>query len=296
MLGKSQNVYIEFSNEVWNGDYPQFAYAEAQGKALWPSANVTAFTLNRNWYGMRVAQSCDIWKAVWGSDYSRVHCVLGAQAASTTTATLSLQCTLWVGAGNAPCSGHNITDVGISVYFGLFTPPTSWTSLADGGLENIFQQISLGNVLATSGASQQQNSSWEADFHAVLAPYKFGLVAYEGGQSLVSQDTALADLYTKANRDPRMAAAYTTLLNNWKTNGGGLFTVFADIYAPGKFGEWGALESFLDPVTPLSSAPPKWQALQNFISGNNCWWASCAGTIGPSQTAAPMAPSGLAVK
>ena len=81
----------------------------------------------------------------------------------------------------------------------------------------------------------------------------------------------------------RMAAAYTTMLNNWKANGGGLFTVFADIYSPSNFGEWGALESFLDPVTPLSSAPPKWQALQNFISGNDCWWANCAGAIGSAR-------------
>ena len=120
MLGKSQKIYIEFSNEVWNGAYPQFAYAQAQGKALWPNADVTAFTLNRNWYGMRTAQTCDIWKSVWGSDYSRVHCVLGAQVAQTATAVLSLQCSLWAGGGNAPCSSHNITDVGISVYLGLF--------------------------------------------------------------------------------------------------------------------------------------------------------------------------------
>jgi hypothetical protein len=296
MLGKSQNIYIEFSNEVWNGAYPQFAYAEAQGKALWPSANVSAFTLNRNWYGMRTAQTCDIWKSVWGSDYSRVHCVLGAQVAQTATATVSLQCTLWTGGGNAPCSAHNITDVAISVYLGLFTGPTSWLSAADGGLNSVFQQINEGNVLSSAGASQQENSQWEAAFHAAVAPYKMGLLAYEGGQSLVSIDGSLVSLYTKVNRDPRMAAAYTTMLNNWKANGGGLFTVFADIYSPSNFGEWGALESFLDPVSPLSSAPPKWQALQNFISGNNCWWTTCAGTIGPTQTAAPMAPSNLAVK
>jgi hypothetical protein len=296
MLGKSQKIYIEFSNEVWNGAYPQFAYAEAQGKALWPNADVTAFTLNRNWYGMRTAQTCDIWKSVWGSDYSRVHCVLGAQVAQTATAVLSLQCSLWTGGGNAPCSSHNITDVGISVYLGLFTGPTSWLSALDGGLNTVFQQINEGNVLSSAGASQQENSQWEASYHSALAPYKLGMLAYEGGQSLVSIDGSLVPLYTKANRDPRMAAAYTTMLNNWKANGGGLFAVFADIYSPSNFGEWGALESFLDPVTPLSSAPPKWQALQNFISGNNCWWASCAGAIGSTQTATPMAPSNLAVK
>jgi hypothetical protein len=297
-LGTSQKVYVEFSNEVWNGAYAQFAYAEAQGQAMWPSANVTAFTYNRNWYGMRVAQMCDIWKSVWGSDFSRVHCVLAAQAPNTATATVSLQCPLWTGSGNAPCSSHNITDVGISVYFALFQAPVSWTTLSDGGLDNIFTEINQGGLISGDypGGSLKATASWEAAYQAALTPYKLGLVAYEGGQSLVSNNAALINLYTKANRDPRMATAYTTALSNWKTNGGALYNVFADIYAPGAYGEWGALESFLDTVSPLASAPPKWQALQNFISNNNCWWTGCVGTIGSTVTPTPMAPSNLTVK
>jgi hypothetical protein len=298
MLSPSQKVYVEFSNEVWNGTYPQFAYAESQGQAMWPNANVTAFTLNRDWYGMRVAQTCDIWKSVWGSDFSRVHCMLDAQAANTATATMSLQCPLWTGSGNAPCSAHNITDVGISVYFALFQAPVSWTSLPDGGLANIFQEINQGGLIAGDypGGALAETASWEAAYKAALAPYKLGMVAYEGGQSLVSNNTALANLYVKANRDPRMATAYTTALSNWKANGGTLYNVYADIWAPGQFGEWGALESFLDTVSPLASAPPKWQAIQNFIPTNSCWWAGCVGTIGSTQSSTPMAPSNLTVK
>jgi hypothetical protein len=285
-LATSQKVYIEFSNEVWNGAYPQYAYAERQGRAMWPNAGAPAFAYNRSWYGMRVAQMCDIWKSVWGSDYSRVHCTLNAQSANTDTATMSLQCPLWTGSGNAPCSAHNITDVGISVYFALFQAPVSWTSLPDGGLDNIFQEINQGGLIAGDypGGSMAVMASWEAAYHAALAPYKFGMVAYEGGQSLVSNNPALVNLYAKANRDPRMAAAYTKALTDWKANGGTLYTVYADIYGPGPYGEWGALESFMDTVTPLTSAPPKWQAIQNFISTNNCWWASCAGTIGSTQS------------
>jgi hypothetical protein len=289
LLGRNQNVYIEFSNETWNGAYPQFGYAEAQGKVLWPGANVTPFMLNRNWYGMRTAQTCDIWKSVWGSDYSRVHCVLGAQVASTTTATSSLQCTLWTGGGNAPCSGHNITDVGISVYFGLFRSPASWASATKSGLDNIFQEINQGGLIEGGhpGGSLKENSDWEAAYRTALAPYKLGMLAYEGGQSLLARPDApqaLVNLHVAANRDPRMGAAYTSVLRDWKANGGEMFMIYDDIYSPGKYGEWGALESFMDTVSPLTSAPPKWQAIQNFISSNNCWWAGCAGAISSAES------------
>src|SRR6185437_7512397 len=38
LLGAHQKLYIEFSNEVWNSGYSQYAYATARGRALWPGA------------------------------------------------------------------------------------------------------------------------------------------------------------------------------------------------------------------------------------------------------------------
>ncbi|HVA41405.1 MAG TPA: hypothetical protein VNF49_12120 [Candidatus Binataceae bacterium] len=293
MLGASQKVYVEFSNEVWNGAYAQFNYASTQGAALWPNAGVSAFTYNRDWYGMRTAQTCDIWKTVWGADASRVVCVLGAQAAQAATATSSLQCTLWTGSGHAPCSNHGISAIAIAPYFGYGQPQSSWLSASDGGLSLLFQWLD---------ASQVTVSSWETAYKSALAPYNLPFIAYEGGQSLqgfpaYQNGSAMVNLLIAANRDPRMATEYTTALNNWKTNGGQMYVLFADIYSPGQYGAWGALESFLDTVSPLSSAPPKWQAIQNFISGNSCWWSGCAGTIGPTTgaPAVPMAPASLTV-
>lgn len=292
-LGSSQKVYIEFSNEVWNGGYPQYQYAVNQGKATWPSANAPDYQYNRDWYGMRVAQTCDIWKAAWGADASRVVCVLGAQGANTTSATESLNCPLWTGTGNTPCSAHGIGAVAISPYFGFITVQSSWLSAADGGLSQLFTALNA-DVANVSGQ--------ETSYKSALAPYNLPLVAYEGGQTLVGfpqyqNGSAVVNLFIKANRDPRMGAAYTTALNNWKANGGTVYTLFLDIYPPSQYGEWGALESFLDTVTPLTSAPPKWQAIRNFISGNSCWWAGCTGTTGggPPPAAVPMPPTNLSV-
>jgi hypothetical protein len=279
-LGADQKVYVELSNEVWNSDYAQYKYAIAQGQALWPNAG-SSFSANRNWYGMRIAQTCDIWKSVWGADAARVVCVMAAQAANPTTATESLRCPLWTGSGHAPCASHGINVVAIAPYFSADAPsaaaPGSVKSASDAGLAGLFGAIANRGLPTSAG--------WEAAYKTVLAPYNLPYIAYESGQSLVGfphdqKGSALVNLYIAANRDPRMGLAYTTMLNDWKSNAGQLVVIYADICGPSQYGEWGALESILDTVNPLSSAPPKWQAIQNFISANKCWWQGCSGSAG----------------
>jgi hypothetical protein len=87
-----------------------------------------------------------------------------------------------------------------------------------------------------------------------------------------------------------MGTAYTTYYQQWKANGGQLLNVFAGITPYSQYGEWGALESVMQTTNPLSSAPPKWQAIQNFISGG-CWWTGCTGTLAKT----PEAPTNLTV-
>jgi len=279
-LAASQKIYIEFSNEVWNGAYAQAGYAAAQGKALWPNAGASPGAYNRSWFGMRTAQMCDIWKSVWGADASRLVCVLSAQAGNTGTATQALDCPLWTGNGNAPCSNHNINAVAVAPYFGNIPAQKSLLAAVDGGHEQLFQAVD--NDLSQVAKGEVQDKTY-------LAHYNLPIIAYEGGQSLVSNDPAMLSLYIAANRSPSMAAAYTTAFKNWKSNGGQLYVVYSDITKPSQYGEFGLLESFLDTVNPLSSAPPKWQAVQNFISENPCWWPNCAGTIGTA-AATPAAP------
>jgi hypothetical protein len=299
-LGSSQKVYVELSNEVWNSEFTQSAYATAQGHATFASGLGTSFDYNRNWYGMRVAQSCDIWKSVWGSESGRVVCVMGAQAANPYTATESLNCPFWT--SGTPCAGHGIGAVAIAPYFGGSVPP-AWTSQSDGGLSSLFASLRTQNDPAIpNGGWLSQASGWEAAYAAALASYKLPLVAYEAGQTFegfpngvtaTGAISPLTKLYIAANRDSRMANAYTSYLQQWKSNGGTLLMHFDDILAYSQYGEWGALESIMQTTTPLSSSPPKWQAIMGFISSNSCWWANCTGTVASS--AVPMAPTNLTV-
>ncbi len=292
LLGSSQKVYVELSNEVWNGMFSQAAYATKQGQSIFGSGLGSSFDYNRNWYGMRVAQSCDMWKSAWGSDAARVVCVLGAQGANTYTATESLSCPFWK--SGAPCSGHGIGAVAIAPYF-AFSIPAAWASQASSGLSQLFTSFTSRNDSSIpSGGALAAASKDEAAYSAMLEPYKLPLIAYESGQSLIGGgNSALTHLYIEANRDSRMGSAYATYYKQWKANGGTLMMVFSDVAAYTQYGEWGTLESVMQTFNPVSSAPPKWQAVQNFISAESCWWSECTGAVVPQVT--PMAPAGVSI-
>jgi hypothetical protein len=283
-LGGTQKIYVELSNEVWNSSFSQSEHAASEGKKLWGarSSRYGDYEYNREWFGMRTAQMCDIWRSVWRSD-SRLVCVLGAQAAWSFSATEALKCPYWT--QGAPCSGHAIDAVAVAPYMGDAVP-SAWTSQPDGGLANLFQSLySQNDPTIPAGGFIAQTAEWTKDFIKNLAPYKLPLLAYEGGQTFANGSTdALNNLYMAANRDPRMGQAYTRYFQQWKIGGGQLFMYFNDVGVESKYGSWGALESIMQTTTPLSGAPPKWQAIQTFISGNPCWWSSCYGTVGAEQT------------
>jgi len=279
-LGGTQKIYVELSNEVWNSSFSQSKYAASKGKALWPTrpSGRDGYEYNRQWFGMRTAQMCDIWRSVWHSD-PRLVCVLGAQAAWSFTASEPLKCSYWT--EGAPCSGHAINAVAVAPYMGGDVP-SAWTSQPDGGLANLFQSLySQNDPSIPAGGFMAQDAAWLKDLVKTLTPYKLPLLAYEGGQSFANGSTeALNNLYMAANRDPRMGQAYARYFQVWKSGGGQLFVYYNDVGGESRYGSWGALESIMQATTPLSNAPPKWQAIQNFILGTPCWWPQCSGVIG----------------
>jgi len=278
-LGSTQKIYVELSNEVWNSEFRQAKYATSLGQALWAlrPSGPDGFEYNRQWFGMRTAQTCDIWRSVWHSD-PRLICVLAAQAAWSLSATEALKCPYWT--QGAPCSSHGIDAVAVAPYMGGAVP-AAWPFQFDGGLEILFQSLYKQNDPAIpAGGFLAQDSEWVKDYVKDLAPYKLPLLAYEGGQTFANGTTdALNDLYMAANRDPRMGQAYTKYFRQWKADGGQLFMYFNDVGVESKYGSWGAIESIMQPTTPLKVAPPKWQAIQDFIATTPCWWQGCSGTL-----------------
>ncbi|MCC7255635.1 MAG: hypothetical protein IT467_06840 [Dokdonella sp.] len=275
LLQRNHRVYVEYSNEVWNGQFQQGSWIEDMGTAAYGNVG-SGFDRRLNWHGQRTAQMCDLWKTAWGADAARVTCVLGAQAANAYTQTEAADCPLWT--AGAPCSGHGIDAVAIAPYFaGYLDGPDTETTVAGWTLSTLFAEINSGGQVTggPGGGALAEVRGWIDDHHAAATARNLHLVSYEGGQHLVGvfgveNNAAIETLFTSANRDARMGTAYATHLADWRAHGGELFMHFSASGDYGKFGSWGAVE-YLD-----QQNTPKQQALLGFINANPCWWTGCS--------------------
>jgi hypothetical protein len=268
-LSPHNKIYVELSNEVWNGIFTQANYALQQGHLTWPNATADDHTLRLNWYGKRTAEMCQIWKQTFGNEANRIVCVMGGQAAWSYPAQQALDCPLWK---ENPCYEHGIDALAIAPYFGGHLASAelgAWLADADGGLGRVFQELNIGNVLSTSpdvGAISAV-TGW-IDTHAQIAQQRgLQLVSYEGGQHMAdiwgTLNNGVINLLSQANRDPRMGDVYWDYLNAWQIHGGGLFMHFMDTATSSRYGAWGALEH----IGQTSS--PKYDTLLNYLSANN---------------------------
>ena len=310
-LNSSSKVYVEYANEVWG---QVFAAQQSGNIETAPLNNASVWQQIENlgygaypgfgnpsfgsalWYGvMRAVQFGQDWKNAWGSDAARVIRVLGGQI---DYATGRNDCMLaqYPNGASAPCgsrslggptywfgttggtAAQNVDALAVAPYFGYAVPDTFT-------LDQLFTEIMSGGLVSGGypGGMIQQALGYVGKNYSLTEAAGLLLVAYEGGQTLVDyshSDTVLEALYAAANRDPRMGAAYTTLLNGWRSGGGTLFINYTDIQLYTLFGYWGALENYRDTTSP------KYNALTGFISSNPCWWSGCA-TSGSSTTPAP---------
>lgn len=286
-LNPTLKAYVELSNEVWNPGFSANAYSIAQGQTAFPDAESNKYERGWEWYGMRTARLADLWWAVYKapSFRSRVVIVMAGQAANTGILSMELSTPDWKGAGHAPAAQHHIGAAAIAPYFFSLPEKTDLDSIlksADGGIAALFStNENKGRYTSVpAGGWIGQVSGWVSSHVSLLAAYDLPLLAYEGGQGLEGfpghkNDSTVVKLLIAANRDPRMYAAYMKYLGAWKAAGGTLFMHYNDIGGGSQYGEWGALESLLQTVTPPNAAPPKWRALQDFAAATACWWPNC---------------------
>lgn len=276
-LDPNLNVYVEYSNEVWNWQFGQAQYANEQGRARWGDKG-DAFM---QWNGMKASQFTAIWKNAFGSQSNRVKGVLGVQTGYRGLEEGLLNCPLWVAEGHEPCykNADVLAMTGyISGALGKFENGAvveSWLNDADGGFSKALQQLRSSNLLNDDFKDGLPDIKSNVQyFHKIAAAKNLELVAYEGGSHIVGSgglenNEKLTNFYIALNRRPEMYDIYTDLLTIWKENGGTLFNHFVDISMPSKWGSWGAVEY----VTQENS--PKYKALIDFINKNPCWWDKC---------------------
>ncbi|HEY4339869.1 MAG TPA: hypothetical protein VGM97_07980 [Steroidobacteraceae bacterium] len=275
---------FELSNEVWNGSFDQYDVAASLGGATWPSSTPSGanYAWNRNYLGMRTAQMAkDLQTAVGAALFARVIPVLGAQAATTNSATYALQTSYWPG---GPAANYPIKAIAIAPYWGnnlSLSDCTAMTGQKDGGLADFFATLTsqtgaAGHTYASvpAGGFLGQAEGWIKSYTGMMSAYpSMKLIAYEAGQSF-SPTTAgtcagWSKLVTAAERDARMGAAYTRYLAYWRANVGdtaaNIDNLFNDVFPLSAYGAWGLLESVMQSVNPLSSSPPKYQATIDYL-------------------------------
>lgn len=250
-LDPSRKVYIEYSNEVWNGQFAQSRWAGAEGVRL----GFATQTWEGAWHytAYRSKQVFAIWEQVFGSRKRLVR-VLASQAANPYVSERIL---------GFQDAGRSADALAIAPYFGLTPGPNTTPNVATVAGWTVDQ--ALDHLQHTS---LPQSLTWTAQHAAVARANGLALVAYEGGQHMVGiqggeNDERVTALFHAANAHPRMGALYTTFLEGWRARGGGLFCNFSSTSEWSKWGSWGLLR-YLDDDPGKS---PKYQAVAGWARG-----------------------------
>lgn len=248
-LDPERKAYIEYSNEVWNGQFQQQHYAAEQGQKLGfaekPWENAWRYTAHRSLEIFR------IWEEEFGGR-DRLVRVLPSQAANSYVAQQVLG---WEDAGNhadvlaiAPYISMNIPERG-----DRHTASEVATWSPDQFLDDV-----EANALP-------QCIEWMKQNKAVADQYGLQLVSYEAGQHFVGvaggeNNEQLTHLLHTVNAHPRMNGIYEQYFDAWEENGGGLMCHFSSVGAWSKWGSWGLLQyADEDPVrSPKYAAAIEW--------------------------------------
>jgi hypothetical protein len=245
-LDPKLKIYVEHSNEVWNGQFPQAQYAREQGLRLRLHDN--PFQAQMLYHARRTTEIGRIFLDILGKD--RVVRVLGAWAHHHWATRAMLQ--FDHGAGK-------VDAIAVAPYFGGYLGSLQQQARVEGmTLDDLFREL---QTEALPKARKEIAEQIE-----VIRSFQLPLIAYEGGQHLIGVDPVkknalINQLFDAANADPRMGELYKFYLNAWQELGGGLFVHYMNCSGMSVHGRFGALESLAQPI----ETAPKFSALQSFI-------------------------------
>jgi hypothetical protein len=172
-------VYVEWSNEIWNGGFPQHDYARNQGQALALPGNdlAAAYQVHQS---VRVFEA---FAAVFGKDNPRLVKVLAGQAG-------------WSG----PCKAQ-LAALANTAINPKHTKPDVYA---------IAPYIHGESIAELRGAGIAQAKEWVADNQRCASSKGLPLIAYEGGQDSFSAGLAKCE---QLQRDPALREIYVTFLD-----------------------------------------------------------------------------------
>ena len=283
-LDPGLRAWVEYSNEVWNWQFSQAHWAEEQAMARWGE--------QYGWlqfYGMRAAEVMAIWTEVLGRD--RLVRVVATQTGNKGVEDQILNAPRVVAEGKAPpvqgfdayavtgyVSGLLGSEAKAAAVKGWLAESRAAAEAGAGHLTGTeaeayvtAHRYDLADARALAELRDGSSTGQPEDTlqlllgdvlpyqQAVAAKYGLKLAMYEGGTHVVGygasvNDSALTAFFTHLNYTPGMGALYADLLAGWARLSDQPFNAFVDVYAPGKWGSWGALRH-------LGDENPRWQAL-----------------------------------
>jgi hypothetical protein len=246
-------VYIEYSNECWNGIFAQARYCKDQGRKLGLSDN--DYQAQLRYCSRRSVEIFKIWEAVFGG-MDRLVRVLPAQSANPWTSTQMMDFE----------EAYKHADVlAIAPYFG--------NALGDPKTQDEVARMTVDQMLDRCALYIAEGNKTIAEQARLAKERGLRLVAYEAGQHLVGyggaeNNKALEELFQAVNRHPRMKTLYLDYLAGWRANGGTLAAIFSSLGSWSKWGSWGLMEYHGQPAEKA----PKYQAVVEFLDQNPRWW------------------------
>jgi hypothetical protein len=252
ILPEDFRVWVEYSNEVWNGQFDQYREVGAcpAGKSEKPHKAVLVCQAERSDAVFRS------WREIFGESASRVVRVVGSQAAVP-----------WV--SKTVLSHGKLYEradaLAIAPYFGIIAKPKNEAELTRLTVDALVKRAESETL-----PEAIQNMHAQAE---VAKSFGLDLVAYEGGQHYtgaqgVENNEKINALYDSLNRDPRMKGLYLRYLAAWRDSGGKLFVIYNNVGAYTKWGRWG-IKEYVD--QPRADAP-KFDAVMEFIEQTPRWW------------------------
>lgn len=248
-LDPALKIYLEYSNEVWNGGFDQHHWCNEQGVRLGLDSDPWVA-------GMRfISQRCvfifEAFEAAFGST-ARLHRTLPAHSANS-----------WQGENIAKWKDayKKADSFAIAPYFaGDYGGPETQAAVS---------RMSVTQLLDAIDSELDRGVRDIDQYRALGDPLGLEVIAYEGGQHLVGyagveNNDTITKLFTDANRHPRMEQLYDKYLASWKAKGGGMFVLFNSTMGYSKWGSWGTFE-FSDQD---ASSAPKYRSMLKFIAAN----------------------------
>ena len=244
-LAPDRRVYLEYSNETWNGIFEQARHCEEQGIAADLSPNPD--TARLRYQAQRSVECFDRFNQHF--DRERTIRVLGLHNDNPTAAKIPLE---WRD------TWKHIDATAVAPYFGndLGSPSRAART----------RSMSVEDVLAFCRRDVRRAMDATAQHARLARSYGLELLAYEGGPHLAGfggaeNDDALVELFTRANRDPAMGEVYAQYLDAWNELTNGAFVAFQSTAVPSKWGAFGLCEDY----GPDSESAPKYRAVRQAI-------------------------------